>query len=303
MDRDAFDGGTRAVFGRFRAVILLVTLVMAAAIPGAGLASPPVPGSDATPALPTVVEGLFDVGGYRLFMRCEGSGSPTVVYLHGYIWDGEFGGSTSAMSLPSKISEKYRFCAYDRANLGRSDDVPGPLSGEGTVRDLHVMLEVAGIEPPYVLLGASFGGLLAYQYALMYPDQVIGMLLLDANFPDELSLEHLSPPEVRFTHEEWQEGAEQLDQLAVYEATSAMRGNEPAIPVTYLLATPSGWPLGAPAYDEVIHQVMADYVASFSPGEIVELPSEHWMENDVPAVIVDQLDVLIAKTSGGDGGG
>jgi pimeloyl-ACP methyl ester carboxylesterase len=245
-----------------------------------------------------VVEGLFDVGGHRLFMRCDGSGSPTIVYLHGYIWDGDFGGSASAMSLPLRIAGKYRFCAYDRVNLGRSDAVPGPLSGESAVRDLHVLLEVAGIEPPYVLLGASFGGLLAYQYALMYPDQVSGMLLLDANFPDELSLETLFPPEERFTHDEWKDGAEQLDQLSVYEATYAMRGNEPAIPVTYLLATPSTWPLGNPAYDEVIHQVIADYVARFSPGEIVEVPSDHWMENDVPDVIVDHLDALVAKTTG-----
>lgn len=278
------------------AVLLLMFTVAASAVLGASALTPEtVPG--ATPA-PSIVEGLFDVGGHRLFMRCEGSGSPTIIYLHGYIWDGEFGGSQSAMSLPRRVSEKYRFCAYDRANLGRSDDVPGPLSGEGTVRDLHVMLEVAGIEPPFILLGASFGGLLAYQYAVMYPDQVIGMLLLDANFPDELSLEGLLPPEDLFTHDEWQDGAEQLDQLSVYEATSAMRGNEPDIPVTYLLATPSGWPLGVPAYDDAIHQVMADYVASFSPGEVVEAPSSHWMENDVPAVIVDHLDALVATTSG-----
>ncbi len=281
-----------------RTVVLLLTLAIAAALPSAGSASTPVAGSDATPVPSTVVEGLFDVGGHRLFMRCDGSGSPTIVYLHGYIWDGDFGGSASAMSLPLRIAGKYRFCAYDRVNLGRSDAVPGPLSGESAVRDLHVLLEVAGIEPPYVLLGASFGGLLAYQYALMYPDQVSGMLLLDANFPDELSLETLFPPEERFTHDEWKDGAEQLDQLSVYEATYAMRGNEPAIPVTYLLATPSTWPLGNPAYDEVIHQVIADYVARFSPGEIVEVPSDHWMENDVPDVIVDHLDALVAKTTG-----
>ena len=289
---------------RARSLIRLVIL-LALALPPTGLgavraqdAATPEATAGGSAESPTVVEGLFDVGGHRLFMRCEGTGSPTIVYFHGYIWDGDFGGSASAMSLPRKIAEKYRFCAYDRANLGRSDDLPGPLSGESAVRDLHVVLELAGIEPPYVLLGASFGGLLAYQYALMYPDQVVGMLLLDAAFPDEVSLEHLFPPEERFTHDEWMEGEEGLDQLSVYEATYAMRGNEPDIPVTYLLATPSTWPLGNPAYDEVIHQAMADYVARFSPGEIIEVPSEHWMENDVPDEIVAQLEVLVAKTAG-----
>lgn len=293
-------GQQRCAHAAIRLVVLL-----ALALPFAGLgavlaqdAAVPEATPGGTPEHPTVVEGLFDIGGHRLFMRCEGSGSPTVVYFHGYSWAPGSASSQSAMSLPQRLRERYRICVYDRANTGRSDEVPGPLTGESAVRDLHVMLEGAGIEPPYLLLGASFGGLLAYQYALMYPDQVVGMLLLDAAFPDEVSLEHLFPPEERFTHDEWMEGEEELDQLSVYEATYAMRGNEPAIPVTYLLATPSTWPLGNPAYDEVIHQVMADYVGRFSPGDIVEEPSEHWMEYDVPHTIVDHLDALVAKTAG-----
>lgn len=145
------------------------------------------------------------------------------------------------MSLPSRPRDTYRTCVYDRANVGRSDDVPGPLTGERTVGDLPLLLEAAGIEPPYVLLGASFGGLLAYQYALMFPDQVIGMDLLDANVPDELALEALVPPEDQFTHDEWPEGEEQLDQLSVYEATYAMRGNEPAIPVSVVACHAIAW--------------------------------------------------------------
>ena len=59
------------------------------------------------------------------------------------------------------------------------------------MEDLHRLLAAAGVEPPYVLLGASFGGMLAYLYANTYPDEVVGMVLLDAMFPDELSMEYL----------------------------------------------------------------------------------------------------------------
>jgi pimeloyl-ACP methyl ester carboxylesterase len=280
---------------RMPRIVLLLALAVAVGAAAGGSASAPAAAPAGTPWAHSVVEGLFDVGGHRPFLRCDGAGSPTVVYPHGYIWDGDFGGSASAMALPGLVSDTYRFCAYDRTNLGRSDALPGPLSGEGAVRDLRVLLEVAGIEPPYVLLGASFGGLLADQYALMYPDQVAGMLPLDAAFPDELPLEALFPAEERLTHHEWRDGEEGLDQLPVYAATYAMRGNEPAIPVTYLLATPSTWPLGNPAYDAAIHRAMADYVARFSPGEIVAVPSQHWMEADVPEAIVEHLDALIAR--------
>ena len=64
--------------------------------------------------------------------------------------------------------------------------------------DLHRLLPAAGVEPPYLLLGASFGGMLAYLYANAYPDEVVGMLLLDAMFPDELSLDYLLPPKDRY---------------------------------------------------------------------------------------------------------
>ena len=66
----------------------------------------------------------------------------------------------------------HRFCGYDRANTGTSDKVPGPLNGKTTLADLHRLLQAAEIEPPYVLVGASFGGLFAYMYAVTYPKEV-----------------------------------------------------------------------------------------------------------------------------------
>lgn len=280
-----------------RLLVLFVLLAVATSAVHTATASTPEADPGGTQGATVVVEGLYDVGGHRLFMRCVGTGTPTIIYLHGYVWEGDVGGANSAMTVPDLVSKKYRFCACDRANLGRSDGLPGPLSGEGAVRDLHVLLAVAGIEPPYVLLGASFGGLLAYQYAVIYPDQVLGVLLLDAGFPDEFPLEAVFPPEERLTHDEWKEGREQIDELSVYEVTNAIRSNEPAIPVTYLLATPSNSAYGVPAHDDVNHRAMADYVARFSPGEIVEVPSQYWMEANVPEAIAAHLDALVAKTA------
>ena len=83
-----------------------------------------------------MIEGRFDVGDYKLHMRCEGSGSPTVVYLHGFI-EQPPGGASSAGEIPSMLRDEHRICVYDRANVGRSDDVPGLRTGESSVRDLH----------------------------------------------------------------------------------------------------------------------------------------------------------------------
>lgn len=241
------------------------------------------------------IEGRFDVGGHKLYIRCEGAGSPTVVYLHGYIWSGN-GGAVSAGRVPSLLRDDHRICVYDRPNLGRSDRVRGPVSGRQTVRELHTLLGKAGVEPPYVLLGASFGGLLSYIYAATYPDDVKGMVLLDASFPGELALEPLWPKNERLTHDEWKEGAETLDELGVYQESQGLSGRLPAIPVTYLLATPSGW-TGPPKYEAVVLKRMAKYVDGFSPGVLKRVRSPHYMEAAVPERIAREVDKLIAATS------
>ena len=68
-----------------------------------------------------VIDGSFDVGGHKLHMRCQGSGSPTVVYLHGYIHDSSGGGSVNAGAIPDQLATRSRVCVYDRANVGLGD--------------------------------------------------------------------------------------------------------------------------------------------------------------------------------------
>ena len=197
-----------------------------------------------------VIECRFDVGDYKLYMRCEGSGSPTVVYFHGYIEDPEDSesyGASSAGEIPSMLCDEHRVCTYDRANVGRSDDVPGLRTGKSSVRDLHRLLDAAGVGPPYVLLGGSFGGLISHSYAATYPEEVDGMVLLDAQFPGLLKLEHYWPKEERLPNVDWSYAEENIDQYDVNLYAQRHAGQVPDIPVTYLLATPDsgeGW--GAP---------------------------------------------------------
>lgn len=269
------------------AAALLAAVSLIAATPGGA-------------ATPKPIEGRFDVGGHKLFLRCTGpsASGPTIVYLHGAI-DNGLGGASSAQDVPLYVSRKHRMCVYDRANLGNSDKVPGPIGARQLMRDLHNLLAAAGVKPPFVLLGASFGGLVAYSYAVTYPKDVKGMLLLDAAFPDELSLEPLIPAKDRFTHAQWREGAEKIDQLDVYQYANARASRRPAIPVTYLLATPETWTGFSPAYDKVVIKVQAAYVRRFKPGVLKRVASPHWMESAVPERIAKELDLLLARIARG----
>jgi pimeloyl-ACP methyl ester carboxylesterase len=241
-----------------------------------------------------VIEGKFDVGDYKLYMRCEGSGSPTVVYLHGFI-ESPPGGASSAGEIPSMLRDEHRICVYDRANVGRSDDVPGLRTGESSVRDLHRLLDAAEVEPPYVLLGASFGGLIADAYAATYPEEVVGMVLLDAAFPQEITLEHYWPKEERLKYEDWGVYEEKIDQYDVY-MYALHAGKAPEIPLTYLLATPSTWD-GPPEWEAAVLDERAEYVESFSPGVLKKVRSPHFMEQAVPERIAKEVDMLIASIS------
>jgi pimeloyl-ACP methyl ester carboxylesterase len=75
--------------------------------------------------------------------------------------------------------------SYDRAGLGWSDLGPMPRTAERIVNELHLALEKAGVAPPYILIGHSFGGLLMPLFAARFPKEVTGLVLIDAVAPQE----------------------------------------------------------------------------------------------------------------------
>lgn len=74
-----------------------------------------------------------------------------------------------------------RVCAYSRAGLGRSDPRPdrSRVDGEDLAVEFHTLLERAGVRPPYVAVGHSFGGAIAQLFAEKYPSEVSGVVLVD----------------------------------------------------------------------------------------------------------------------------
>src|ERR1700756_4136118 len=91
---------------------------------------------------------LFDVGGYRLHLRCEGQGSPTVVLESG-------GGMTSNewTLVQPDVAKFTRVCSYDRTGLGWSEN-GAPSDPVGV---LHTLLRTGEVPGPYVIVGHSYG--------------------------------------------------------------------------------------------------------------------------------------------------
>ena len=127
---------------------------------------------------------MVDVGGNKVYVQCVGSGSPTVVWIAGAQGPGWL---NSAQYLMGKLAETSRFCTCDRPGLGWSE--PGPYDDVShwsqAVADLRTALTKAGEKGPYVMVGHSYGGLLARLYALTYPKEVAGLVSIDPAHEDE----------------------------------------------------------------------------------------------------------------------
>jgi pimeloyl-ACP methyl ester carboxylesterase len=129
-------------------------------------------------ATPGPFTGAFDVGGGRtLYLNCAGSGSPTVI-----LEAGAGGGASAWTKVQPEVASLARVCSYDRANTpgGASDPAPKPRTAADVVTDLHAALRAAGVPGPFVRVGHSDGGLFVRLYASRYPDEVVGMVLVDA---------------------------------------------------------------------------------------------------------------------------
>jgi len=168
------------VFWTTRVLLGLLTLIIGLAALGASyqaLATAP----DKRPSTPP--GHLVDVGGYRLHLYCTGAnlnGRPTVI-----LEQSAGGFALNWFLVQPQVAKLTRVCAYDRAGLGWSEPGMQPRNGQAIAKDLHTLLHRAGIGGPYVLAGHSYGGLLVRAYAVQYPDEVAGLVLLDAAHPDE----------------------------------------------------------------------------------------------------------------------
>ncbi|HKY22105.1 MAG TPA: alpha/beta fold hydrolase [Vicinamibacterales bacterium] len=145
-----------------RALVFSVLLFVAAPVFARSAVIGPPPGA------------LIDVGGRKLHVRCSGAGAPTVVL--------EAGASAFAIDwslVQPEIARTNRVCSYDRSGHGWSDGYQRTPSE--IVSDLHVLMGAIGEKPPYVMVGASMGGIYTRLYQAQYPAEVAGLVFVDGS--------------------------------------------------------------------------------------------------------------------------
>ncbi len=115
-----------------------------------------------------------DIGGFKLYLQIMGEGSPTVVICAG------LGDSSKSWTrIQNQVAEFTQSISYDRAGLGQSEPSPEPRDNIHVAQELHLLLKNAAIQPPYVLVGHSLGGIHILTYADLFPDEIAGLVLVD----------------------------------------------------------------------------------------------------------------------------
>lgn len=283
--------------------------------------------------------GLVDIGGRSLYLECRGEGSPTVVLESGAggradVWSRDLTRPAGERTMVQQgVSEFTRVCSYDRPGTigtvnpdldpegpeffpSRSDPVPQPRTSQDVMADVHALLTAAQVPGPYVLVGHSAGGLSQRLFAGTYPDDVVGMVLIDStheNIYHEFA--------AALTPELWAEfeaaNTDQTELLAAYpdaeQLFTAPLQDTPAlaqvrvarqqhpVPAVPLVVLAHGIPFAAPMPGwptDTMEQIMfaaQEDIATLAPDArlVTAAESGHNIHQDQPELVIDAIAQVV----------
>jgi pimeloyl-ACP methyl ester carboxylesterase len=136
-------------------------------------------------------------GGRTLNIFCSGAGQPAVILESGAPFplyepkemfeNGSPRPGYGWVSIQRELAKTTTACWYDRAGSGWSDLGPYPRDSAAQARDLHALLQAAGVAPPYVLVAELSAALDAHVYAGFWPQDVVGLVFVNGVHPDLLN--------------------------------------------------------------------------------------------------------------------
>ena len=232
--------------------------------------------------------GKYDVGGHKLFLSSLGSQKPAVILESGF---GDGGTMSGWDAVRKQVKDFAQICLYDRAGLGKSKKGPGPRNTLQIANELHALLEASQINPPYILVGHSMGGLHIQTYAMLYPNDVAAMVFVDP-----------SPKEIMDTL-----SAEALENLVAIGASQAVLDETgpglnasipvfkslpklPDIPVVVITSSYTGeGGVDMQKWEELkaYHQKLSEEVTDGS--HIVATKAGHYIQMDEPDLVVEAI--------------
>ena len=112
--------------------------------------------------------------GQQLYLLEKGSGEATVLFESGIAAT-----NLNWFHIQEMVSRFASTASYDRGGLGWSSPCRTARTPSNIAMELHALLHEARIKPPYILVGHSFGGLVMRKFALLYPEEISSIILVD----------------------------------------------------------------------------------------------------------------------------
>jgi pimeloyl-ACP methyl ester carboxylesterase len=289
-----------------RVVLFAVVLsLLAAPVQSGAQEATPTPLSSA--ASGDFAERVSIGGGRSLYLECHGEGGPVVLLEAGS------GSTTRDWGFFSAEPAKFtRVCAYDRANVpgGRSDPTPpGTITAADIVADLHGLLTAAQVPGPYVLAAHSAGGDFIWLYAATYPEEVAGMVFIDAPVGwNELFVSLVPEPDMELVRlvqsNKDPQSAERIDYFISDE--QAMAVTPPAVPSIVIAhgaqeglfpdgqvhgMFPPTWPVDD--LEEAWRTTIVSNAAVLAARFIVAEQSHHFIYIDQPDLVTEAIHEVV----------
>jgi pimeloyl-ACP methyl ester carboxylesterase len=237
---------------------------------------------------------LVDVGGRRLFLECQGTGTPVVVFVAGLGDSGE----TAWLTVWDQTARSTRACIYDRAGLGRSDPAPKAVTYQAAVDDLHALLHRARVPGPYLMVGHSLGGLLARRYTHDHPAEVAGVVLLNGTPVRWFqTLQRLLPGEFLaplLRNPEGFDVGHGLAALAPLDAPGAL-GRRPLLVMWTANQPPPGLPTSTTQELEGVWKTEQARLERLSAASRMQrvATSGHYLQRDQPSLVIASINRVL----------
>lgn len=232
---------------------------------------------------------LATLGEARLEYLRSGTGSPTLVLINGS------GGPLEGWhKVFAELEGLGTFFAYNRRGIGKSTKPTTPQTGEEMVETLRAVLQAAALQPPYLLVAHSLGGLIANLYARRYPQEISGLVLLEATAPEDIAvMASFESPVQRFLRGtiDLVFGQDPFGETAHVRRTVEQIADAPAFPEIPVVVVTGGkpalpWLTPAPAREaRAAHQRQ---LAALSPRgkQIIAPRSGHFPQFSEPEVVI-----------------
>lgn len=244
------------------------------------------------------IESFHTYHNRKLYSKYSRKSTPSVIFIAG------LGDSCETWNeVQDRISQETSTFSYDRAGVGRSQVAPVPRTCHDLVEELTELLRALGVEPPYVLVGHSFGGLVARLYASLHPQLISGMVLVDAA-PEykELAYEKVLPEKLVIINRKYFENpmlnAEKIDKVQSYKQI-VDHSRQSDIPLSIITRGLPGQGDGEWPYQGILEidqklQIEFQRLSTSSKHRIASR-SEHYIHHDEPEIVIEEIMIMLKE--------